>query len=69
MQTFKNHEYFISSILRSGGPLYFTNGRQIVIGLISYGIGCGSTTPSVNSRITSYLPWISRITGDEYCRK
>lgn len=37
---------------------------------MSYGIGCGSNTPSVNSRITSYLPWILKKTkGESFCRK
>lgn len=37
---------------------------------MSYGVGCGTTTPSVNSRITSYLSWISNITeGESFCRK
>ncbi|CRK89320.1 CLUMA_CG003079, isoform A [Clunio marinus] len=54
----------------SGGPLYYSKGRQYVIGLVSYGVGCGTKTPSVNSRITSYLPWIVTVTEDDsFCRK
>lgn len=60
-----------SCISDSGGPLiYFVKGRQYVVGLISYGIGCGSIYPSVNTRITSYLPWIlSNTEGEILCRK
>ena len=60
-----------SCISDSGGPLlYFVKGRQFVVGLISYGIGCGSSYPSVNTRITSYLPWILKNTeGEVLCRK
>jgi trypsin len=60
-----------SCISDSGGPLLcFIKGRQYVVGLISYGIGCGSIYPSVNTRVSSYLPWILNKTADEMlCRK
>lgn len=60
-----------SCISDSGGPLvYFAKGRQFVVGLISYGIGCGSSYPSVNTRITSFLQWILKNTDDEIlCRR
>lgn len=60
-----------SCISDSGGPLvYFVKGRQYVVGLISYGIGCGSQYPSVNTRITSYLDFILKHTdGEILCRK
>lgn len=60
-----------SCVADSGSPLiFYSKGRQFVVGLISYGIGCGSKYPSVNTRITSYLPWILNKTADEtLCRK
>uniref|UniRef100_A0A2H1W9X8 trypsin n=1 Tax=Spodoptera frugiperda TaxID=7108 RepID=A0A2H1W9X8_SPOFR len=41
----------------SGGPLYH-NG--IVVGVCSFGIGCGQVNfPGVNARVSSYTSWIS----------
>lgn len=50
----------------SGGPLLYTdsNGLLYVVGIVSYGIGCGTTNPSVNTRITSYLHWIINMTNN-----
>jgi secreted trypsin-like serine protease len=60
-----------SCISDSGSPLlFFVRGRQFLVGLISYGIGCGTLNPSVNTRITSFLPWILNHTaGEMFCRK
>lgn len=60
-----------SCVSDSGGPLISNvKGRQFVVGLISYGIGCGTKYPSVNTRITAYLPWILSKTADEMlCRR
>lgn len=60
-----------SCVSDSGGPLlHHVKGRQFVVGLISYGIGCGSKYPSVNTRITAYLPWILNKTADDLlCRR
>ncbi|XP_058835399.1 venom serine protease-like, partial [Topomyia yanbarensis] len=57
----------------SGGPILYThpsNGIVYHIGVISYGIACASSTPGVNTRITSYLAWIkSNTPGIRYCEK
>ncbi|KAF2903823.1 hypothetical protein ILUMI_02349 [Ignelater luminosus] len=57
----------------SGGPIlwYDYSARRLhLVGLISYGIGCASDFPSVNTRVTSYLAWIVSVTSDaEYCIK
>nr|CAH7723684.1 unnamed protein product [Callosobruchus chinensis] len=38
--------------------------RLHLVGVISYGNGCTSRQPSVNTRVTSYLSWIvSRRSG------
>lgn len=44
-------------LLQQVGLLHFSSERQSVIALITCGIGCESTTPSVISRRTSYLSW------------
>nr|XP_018916647.1 PREDICTED: venom serine protease-like [Bemisia tabaci] len=57
----------------SGGPLLWSDVRKnrfILAGIISYGIGCASGKPSVNSRISvpAYLRWIRKITkGYRFC--
>lgn len=53
----------------SGGGLYWSVGRQYVIGLVSYGTFCASNIPSVNTRITSYIGWIESFVGGSLCRK
>ncbi|MEX0167634.1 serine protease [Streptomyces sp. LMG1-1-1.1] len=48
----------------SGGPLVHTVARKpYLIGLVSYGKGCATETPAVNTRVWSYLNWIERTTG------
>jgi len=44
----------------SGGPLVRkANGRQTVVGLVSYGMGCGlADTPGVYVDLRSYIDWI-----------
>ncbi|XP_039436952.1 venom serine protease-like [Culex pipiens pallens] len=57
----------------SGGPILYTNPNNGVVfhvGVISYGVACASSSPSVNTRITSYLTWIKANTpGIQYCEK
>ncbi|MFF2777686.1 S1 family serine peptidase [Streptomyces sp. NPDC058052] len=49
----------------SGGPLVHRapTGRTALAALVSYGRGCATDTPAVNTRITAHLPWITRQTG------
>uniref|UniRef100_A0A8W7PJF9 Peptidase S1 domain-containing protein n=1 Tax=Anopheles coluzzii TaxID=1518534 RepID=A0A8W7PJF9_ANOCL len=56
----------------SGGPLYYTDpNSQLVysIGVVGFGVACASSYPSVNTRVTSYLDWISSTTGYTFCEK
>lgn len=53
----------------SGGPLYYFErdiGRMLQVGVISYGLACATTKPSVNVRVTSHLVWIVSSTNGEY---
>ncbi|XP_059607767.1 venom serine protease 34-like [Phlebotomus argentipes] len=54
----------------SGGPLMWTNPRNGLLyltSLASFGSQC-ATTPSVNTRVTSFLTWIRQNTpGVQYC--
>lgn len=57
----------------SGGPLLWLDPdskRLQLVGAISYGLGCASSVPGVNTRITNYLAWVVSMTPDtEYCIK
>ncbi|XP_055637867.1 transmembrane protease serine 9-like [Toxorhynchites rutilus septentrionalis] len=49
----------------SGGPLMVNNGRWTQVGIVSWGIGCGKGQyPGVYSRVTSFMPWITKNTQD-----
>ncbi|XP_062707054.1 transmembrane protease serine 9 [Aedes albopictus] len=49
----------------SGGPLMVNSGRWTQVGIVSWGIGCGKGQyPGVYSRVTSFMPWITKNTQD-----
>ncbi|XP_045478559.1 serine protease Hayan-like isoform X2 [Harmonia axyridis] len=49
----------------SGGPLQVQNiansSVYSIVGITSYGIGCGSKYPGIYTRVSSYLDWIEEI--------
>ncbi|MFF9341294.1 S1 family serine peptidase [Streptomyces sp. NPDC014773] len=49
----------------SGGPLVHRapGARPVLAALVSYGRGCATETPAVNTRITAHLAWIRQVTG------
>ncbi|KAG5895346.1 hypothetical protein JTB14_003143 [Gonioctena quinquepunctata] len=58
----------------SGGPLFWmdtsrgSSRRLQLLGVVSYGLGCASELPGVNTRVTSYIPWIvSRTPDANFC--
>jgi len=52
----------------SGGPLTVAeNGKFTLIGVVSYGAGCGHTTPGVYARVQGFLPWIKSLIADGEC--
>lgn len=62
--------YIVVKVIRhSGGPLqYFPSNESAVatvIGIVSFGIGCGSRLPSVYTRVAYYLDWIEPIVWPE----
>lgn len=44
----------------SGGPLFIhhPSGMSTIIGIISFGVSCGTALPGVYTRIASYVDWI-----------
>lgn len=44
----------------SGGPifLYEQSGLSTVVGIVSFGVSCGSNLPGVYTRIASFMDWI-----------
>ncbi|XP_036334560.1 venom serine protease 34 [Rhagoletis pomonella] len=55
----------------SGGGLYLREGgRLFVVGIVSYGYGCATRRPSVNTKVASYIRWIKSQTSQvAYCIK
>lgn len=50
----------------SGGPLMYHSGQWQVVGIVSWGHGCGGpTTPGVYTKVTAYLSWIYNVWKSE----
>ncbi|XP_074035860.1 serine protease persephone-like [Leptinotarsa decemlineata] len=47
----------------SGGPLFIQQDSGVfsVVGVVSFGIGCGGNVPTVYTRVSKYLDWIHGI--------
>lgn len=48
----------------SGGPIQVLHDNSTVVkilGIVSFGGSCGSTLPSINTRVAYYLDWIESI--------
>ena len=71
-ETFYKHlDFNVLNLLQgdSGGPLTVDeNGHYVVVGITSYGFGCGYEDPDVFTRVTAYLDWIREIIKDGECK-
>jgi Ca2+-binding RTX toxin-like protein len=48
----------------SGGPLFLTaSGGWTQVGIVSWGDGCGQSWPGVYTRVSTYLSWITQVSG------
>ena len=53
----------------SGGPLMCkVNGSMTAVGIVSFGMGCGTGQPGVYTRICSYKDWILETMNTSGCR-
>ncbi|XP_020282728.1 venom serine protease 34-like [Pseudomyrmex gracilis] len=53
----------------SGGPVLWQNPttrREVLVGVISFGSGCGTDKPGINTRVGMYIDWILGVTPGEY---
>merc|ERR1712107_247121 len=51
-----------------GGPLTVPeNGKYTLVGVVSYGSGCASSTPGVYVRVQGFLPWIKNLISSGEC--
>lgn len=45
----------------SGGPLQlFKDDQYFIVGITSFGIGCGSSLPGIYTRVNSFIDWIEK---------
>ncbi|EPY88065.1 transmembrane protease serine 4 [Camelus ferus] len=52
----------------SGGPLMYHSDQWQVVGIVSWGHGCGGpSTPGVYTKVTAYLNWIYNVRKDVGC--
>merc|ERR1712107_630714 len=52
----------------SGGPLTVPeNGKYTLVGVVSYGSGCASSTPGVYVRVQGFLPWTKNLVSSGEC--
>ncbi|XP_018398771.1 PREDICTED: venom serine protease 34-like [Cyphomyrmex costatus] len=54
----------------SGGPALWQNPttkREVLVGIISGGMGCGGSNAGINTRVGAYIDWILSVTSGKVC--
>merc|ERR1712013_741375 len=52
----------------SGGPLAVPeNGKYTLVGVVSYGMGCASSSPGIYARVQNYRPWSKNLVASGEC--
>lgn len=50
----------------SGGPLFITTaGGWTQVGITSWGDGCGQSWPGIYTRVSTFVPWVTQVSGVE----
>ena len=44
-----------------------SSGKYTLVGVVSYGSGCASSTPGVYARVQGFLPWIKNLISSGEC--
>ncbi|KAM0726093.1 Venom serine protease 34 [Formica fusca] len=55
----------------SGGPALWqdpTTLNLVLAGITSFGTGCGSDEPAIDTRVGPYIGWIESVCDEEYCK-
>ena len=42
-------------------------GKYTLVGVVSYGWGCASSTPGIYARVQGFLPWIKNLISSGEC--
>lgn len=48
----------------SGGPLFLNEARtglSTIVGIVSFGVSCGTDLPGIYTRVASFVDWIENI--------
>lgn len=53
----------------SGGPVLWqdpTTHNLVLVGITSFGTGCGSDEPAIDTRVGAYIDWIKSVCGKSW---
>ena len=50
-----------------GNNEFLNQGKYTLVGVVSYGWGCASSTPGIYARVQGFLPWIKNLISSGEC--